>query len=268
MPLTIDELASILGMEVPDEDSTDWVLLNTALRTAWSDITTFLKFDPQITDYTEYLPNWDFQNSILSTTGYTSQNGMAFLERDSSPGLHHTRLQLSHTPVRQYLVDGTTPIKVFEDTSAQNDWADAFDADTEIQDFSPNFSKQSDIGSVCEDGILERINGSWTGESCSIKVVYAAGYTADEIANDFYGIVSAMITEASKRVHQISARQRSSAGFTGPLKSEKLGDYSYSTNSTIQNELQSTSGSGGSALSPSSKAALLQFVNFGALYAK
>lgn len=145
------------------------------------------------------------------------------------------------------------------------------------EDFWPQYDGQDSSGNpICRDGTLRSI-GRWPVEPGSVKIVYTAGYTLDELLGndtviDASPIYEAMIIEANRRAKEafLQAKQftagGSSLGFSsGEITSERLGDYSYNRGTS--------SGSRGSTsdrlhgnlygLTQQSRELLAPFINYG-----
>jgi hypothetical protein len=187
--------------------------------------------------HTEFLPQTNFRNTgrnvvweVNDTHAY--ERGVAESSSDE--------LQLSHLPVRSitslYLdYDGRAGTRV-----------GAFGVETLKvlgTDYWPNFDGVDSLGqSICRDGII-RSQGRWPDMAGSVKVTYVAGYTTQELHGqdsviNAMPILEAVIDEAVRRVIKQSTRKKNRfAGFVGPLTSESMGDYSYSSNGTMLDAL-------------------------------
>lgn len=217
----------------------------------------YLGYDPVQGTRTEYYPNLDIELGgrriweVNDTQAYTRTVGEATA----------TELQIRHVPIRSI-----TSLYVDYDGRA-GARSGAFPAGsqwTEGTDFWPNYdSVDSSSAKVCRDGIL-RSYGLWPTNPGSVKITYVAGYTDAELHGqdsviDASVIVDVVIDEAVRRFIKFDAmKKKSGAGFTGPLSSESLGDYSYSVDTSSRNELISKSD-----LTMESISKLDDFVNYG-----
>jgi hypothetical protein len=112
-----------------------------------------------------------------------------------------------------------------------------------------------------------RSQGLWPINPGSVKITYYAGYKAAELRGqdtiiDASPIWEVVCNEMSRRF--LTAKQKMKqqfAGFAGPLMSEKMGDYSYTSNGTL---LQSMIG--GYDLATESMQRLDDFVNYGLMF--
>ncbi len=214
-----------LSSSVTDEER---AIANQAIAKAEGAIRSFLHYDPVRKTHTEFYPQQDT----------SQQRGYSRWEAEGDQAIYRTvaraattELQLVHIPIREI-----TSINV--DYGAKSGTADdAFDSETlkvEGTDYWANYdSVDSDGNSVCMDGIV-RSYGAWPTTPGTVKVVYVAGYTEAEFHGqdgsiDVTPIWEAALNEACKRVRKImSLRKKAGVGFSpGSLKSEKLGDYSY-----------------------------------------
>ena len=136
---------------------------------------------------------------------------------------------------------------------------------TEGTDFWPNYDgADKDGNKMCKDGIIKNI-GSWPTTPGSVKLVYTAGYTDDELHGqggvvDASPITFAVLSESLRRAKKALVWKKTNAGYmAGPLVSEKLGDYSYRTDP----KLAYTMFGGLCGLLPESTSYLESFVNWG-----
>jgi hypothetical protein len=77
-----------------------------------------------------------------------------------------------------------------------------------------------------ESGGLIRSGRSWPSTPATVRVEFVSGFSAADLNGDFYDLKVAIIQEVAARWQ---ARQRIANPNTG-IKSEKLGDYSYTLN--------------------------------------
>lgn len=243
----ISEVLLVLGLSdsVTDEER---AITQASLIAASGAVSRYLHYDPQQKVHTEYLPNIDFslraRDAIWETT-----NNEAFIRRITEAASNE--LQVTHLPIRETDEDGNNPIDLritFDGRSGTRSGSfAAADQKVEGDDFWPNYESEDSNGiKVCRDGII-RSEGRWPSVAGSVKLVYVAGYTRMELHGqdtviDASPIYDSVIDESVRRVMKaFSRRKKAGAGFTGPFKKERLGDYMYETNDTILESLVGTS---------------------------
>lgn len=138
-------------------------------------------------------------------------------------------------------------------------------------DYWPNMNLQDSDGSqLCTDGIILSY-GLWPLARGSIKIDYTAGYLTKEFQGesnliDASPIWDATLVEAVRRLQEVFVnKKKTGVGFTsGPLQSERLGDYSYSIGGAGGRGSSADRKFGGvNDLLPESMAKLADFVNYG-----
>jgi hypothetical protein len=127
----------------------------------------------------------------------------------------------------------------------------------------PNFDLVGSDGKmICRDGVLRTI-GLWPTTPGTVKVQYTGGYTVSEIRGDDTILDASQIWEAAlaesvRRARRVLSQKKSRIGVqAGALKSEKLGDYTYTLDDASAKELS------GSDLLPRSMEQLHDFCNLG-----
>jgi hypothetical protein len=238
-------------------------ICSVALNRAEGAIKKYLKYDPVQRTRTEYYPQHDFENEAR-TAVWETEGTQAILRRRADAA--NNELQLQHIPIRSV----TTLAIDYDGRSGAKSGAFAASTEkTEGEDFWPNYDgNDGDGNSICRDGIIRSI-GSWATTPGSVKVVYVAGYTNDELHGqggvvDASPIVHAVISESIRRAKKaFLGRKSTSVGFTpGAVTSEKLGDYSVSYAGTGTSRLFS----GDWNLSPETMNELEGYVNWGWVY--
>lgn len=169
-------------------------------------------------------------------------------------------LQLQHIPVR-----GVPTIYRDYDGRFGNK-AGSFPAGSLITNGSDYWASYDIVDSqgngVCQDGII-RAMGLWPTQAGSLKVVYTAGYSDNELRGgdpllDASPIWDATLSEATRRARRILLEQKGSLGLgIGLLNSESLGGYSYSANPQATAFLMSAD------IAPENKIRLQPFANLG-----
>jgi hypothetical protein len=131
-------------------------------------------------------------------------------------------LVLTHYPVRDIT-------SVYEESGAYAGFGtNAWSSDALLSEGEDYFADYEFSG-FSRSGWLIRVGNSWPARARSVKVTYTAGYTADELKGDVTDlrldasdITQAIITATGEAYNlSIEVKDRS-----GPLKSERLGDYS------------------------------------------
>lgn len=233
-------------------------LAQACLRKAEAAVRRHLQYDPVYASRTEFYPTMDLNQAgretiwdVNSTHAYARQISEAATEE----------LQVRHIPIRQI-----TDLFIDYDARAGAK-AGAFAAETEKVegvDFWPNYDTVDSSGNkVCRDGIIRSI-GRWPVQAGSVKIVYTAGYTEAELHGedsllDASPIHEAVCDETTRRFLKIKQRAKKTlAGWAGPLASESLGDYSYSSNTSLLDSIVK-----GGDISLENESRLSEFVNWG-----
>lgn len=256
--VTIAEVLLELGLsnEVTDEER---AIIGTSLNRAEGAIRKYLRYDPVQRTRTEFYPqtnNYHLHKFVWEVTDVIAY-------QRSLTNANSEELQVQHLPIRNV----TTLAIDHDGRSGTRDGS--FGSETEKvegSDFWPNYDGvDGDGNSICRDGIVKSV-GLWSQASGSIKIIYDAGYTQDEFRGevplvDASPIWDAVVQEASRRTKKAFVWQKNSGtGFTsGPLSSEKLGDYSYRIDSTVSNSLFG----GRWDLLPETMQMLADYVNWG-----
>lgn len=230
-----NDVKSILGETGSDYDT----VITLSIFRAEGAVRRFLKYDPVRRSRTEYYPqsaSRDQPGKVLEAT----ETSAVFTSPETVRG---SELQLMNIPVRTNVA-----IQLFVDYDARaGTKANAFPASTEKTegtDYWANYDSQdSDGNKVCRDGII-RSFGLWPIEPGSIKVVYTAGYTDNELRGqdsviDASPIWDAALDEAVNRARRAIVQQKSATlGYAaGPKIEERLGDYRYRISDRLSREL-------------------------------
>jgi hypothetical protein len=255
----ISEVLILLGL-AESCPAMDRALALFCITTATGAVRRELQYDPVYASHIEFYPqagaNPAAGESVFDISGTT-----AFERRINSSA--SDVLQLQHIPVRSVV-----SLKVDYDGrfGTRSGSFGSSTAKTQGADFWPTFDRvDSDGNQLSMDGML-RSQGLWPQNPGSVRVEYYAGYKAKELRGQDSVIDASPIWEAAceevvRRFIKAKQRQRNSAaGFTGPLSSERLGDYSYTVNSGLVQTLL-----GNNDLLPESKEKLSPYVNFGML---
>jgi len=246
-----------LASSVTEEER---AIVTTAIRRAESSVIRHLRYDPVKQERTEFYP----QNStnLIVEQRILESNATVAYERNLSQGATD-ELPLRHLPIRSIS-------NLYIDYDAKSgSKAGSFAAESEKiegTDFWANYDLvDSDGNKVCSDGILRSI-GIWPLEPGTVKVVYTAGWTPEELHGqdgiiDAGAIADAVILEAVRKAKRsFTMKKKTQTGFTpGLFTSERAGDYSYTiSDKSADKELQL-----GSGLSSDAIEMLSEFVNWG-----
>lgn len=233
-----------------------------AVQKAEGAVRRFLKYDPVQASRTEFYPMQDF-DAAGGQAVWEVEGSSAYLRRLSQAATQE--LQVRHLPLRSI---PAIDLRIDYD-GRSGALAGSFAAETqktEGSDYWPNYDGlDSDGNRVCRDGVI-RSAGSWPVEPGSVRIIYTAGYTDEELRGqdsqvDASPIHTAALDESVRRAKRAFAlQQQGSIGLgLGPLTGEKLGDYSWQADASLTARLFG----GSNDLLPESTAALGPFVNFG-----
>ncbi len=255
------ELLSELGLTCCATNQ-EQQILERAIKRAEGAIRRHLNYDPEQRSHTEYYPGLNFSQTSRQSVWEVDGNE-AVLRRLSE--ISTDELYVRHLPVRR----STVP-QVFIDLDGRSGTTSgAFGTDTEKTegtDFWPNYDLVDSGGDeVCSDGII-RSYGRWPTTPGTVKIIYTAGYTSNELKGeddviDASAIWDATLYEATRIAKTAITQGKSSRlGFlAGPLESERLGDYSYKIGGNSASRLFG----GLYSLTPQTKEMLNEFVNYG-----
>lgn len=262
----ISEVLLVAGLSASVTE-TERAIVQEAIRMSEAAVIRHLKYDPVMRVRTEYYPQADFSPTGRQTVWEV--NATSAFQRRLSESSQDT-IQLKHLPVREFDEDGNNGIDVRIDYDARSGTRSGSFAAATLQvvgdDFWPNYTAVDSRGyKVCNDGLL-RAEGRWPGLPGSVQVIYVSGYTAAE----FHGqdsfinaapILEAVIGESVRRVTKAYSRmKKTGVGFgTGPFSGERMGDYSYTADSSVLSALIGA----GSDLMAETVDRLSEFVNFG-----
>jgi len=258
---TVAEVLADMGLSSPTAAET--AVVTACLGRAAAAVRRYLGYDPAYRSRTEYYPRMDYNRGLAGQV-WESEGGFAVLRQVQEAST--AELQLQHLPIRSI-----TSLRIDYDGRAGTKTG-AFAAETEKTegtDYWPNYDGVDDAGAkVCRDGIV-RSMGLWPTTAGSVKVVYAAGYTAQEFRGesntvDALPILETVVAEASRRARQVflTAKKTGVGWVSGPLSSENLGDYSYS----VDTGMAALVAAAGRDLTTDSKERLGPFRNMGLLY--
>jgi hypothetical protein len=254
------ELMLILGLSAAATEEERAVIQGAIVR-AEGAVKRFLGYDPVQRSRTEFYPR---RNLSLGRGDYIweTTTTQAYIRQVSDAST--SELQVQHVPIREVPAidlridyDGRSGTRV-----------GSFAAETlqvEGQDYWPNYEQlDGDGNGVCLDGIVRSV-GLWPLVAGTVRIVYTAGYSNDELHGqddvlDAGPIAEAVINEAKRRVEGAFVRMKKTVGWVaGPFSSESLGDYSYSIDSSLASKLYGDS----KDLTDQSRMALESFVNYG-----
>ena len=224
----VSEALLVLGLSgsVTEEER---AIVNDAIMKAEGAVKRYLHYDPVQALRTEYYPRADY--GPQSDEGVWEIAGdQAYLRRPATGAgdeLQVLRIPIRSSPAIDLRID-------YDGRSGAG--ASAFPLTSlkvEGVDFWPNYdSVDSDDNRMCRDGII-RSFGAWPTTPGSVRIIYTAGYTAEELHGqdsvvDAAPIVDAVIDETVRRVKKTYALMKQTSGWVpGQIKSERLGDYAY-----------------------------------------
>jgi len=252
-----------LGLSAESTDEEKAIVQQSVIR-AEGAIKRHLLYNPASASRTEYYPRQNLD--ALNRDVVWEVEGSQAIQRNRASVIGD-ELQLKHIPIRD-----TPAIDLRIDFDGRfGTSASAFPTETkktEGVDFWPSYDGiDSSSNKLCLDGIIRSV-GRWPSSPGSIKIVYTAGYTVAELQGqddliDASPIMDAVIEEALRRAKKVLVlwKKSSTVGHSsGTLKSEKLGDYSYSLNTASVDKMLISSGGG---ITTESKDKLASFINYG-----
>lgn len=257
----IDRSEVLLELGLQDSStSREDAIVDRAIQRAIGAVRNFLRYDPIQATRTEYYPTMD-SRAFGERAMYDIQGNQAHLETYAGDSLNE--LQLRHLPIRRI-----TELYIDYDGrfGAGSGKFGAGTLKTEGEDFYPAYDQHDSSGNkVCNDGILHS-QANWPVEAGTVKVVYVAGYSDEELRGqdsviDVSPIHFAAFAEAVRRsIAGFTVHGKSTRGFKpGPILSERAGDYSVTFDSTTAQRLYSSS----TELTGESREQLQPYVNYG-----
>lgn len=228
------ELRAVLGLTSSISDD-ERAMLALVLPGAESAVKRSLKYDPEQRVHDQHYPLHDQRVDVDAIWDKSDDTAYRVTGNQSSE-----TLQLQHIPIRSI-----TTIHQNEDGRfGQNS---QFDAD-DLLTAGTDYWLEAEEDNLCMSGMVYS-HGTWATTPGSIKVVYRAGYSPNELRGvadsaqtvdndgvitnvgvDGSGILRAVLLTGVKAMNTWAQNKKKTlAGFTaGPLSSEKMGDYSYS----------------------------------------
>jgi len=263
--VSIADILTFLGLASPTAQQT--TIATASLLAAQGAVIRHLHYDPRLLLQTEFYPRMN--SNPVSGEGVWETDATSAYFRNLTDAAT-TELQVARLPIREQDASSNS-IQVWIDYDARSGTRSGSFPDSSLKvegvDYHPNYDGVDSRGyKICKDGIF-RSEGRWPGLAGSVKIRYAAGYTAEELAGtdpiiDASPIREAVIDETVRRVHKTYSRMKKRTGFgTGALSSESLGDYSYSADGALLSQLVGS----GSDIMAETALKLESFVNFGAM---
>lgn len=222
MIVTEAELRVVLGLasSITEEERAVLMLVH---RESEQAVRKFLGYDPEQAERTVFLPRGDDLSVQYGTWDVNSTHAVF----DADGGTDE--LIAPHLPIRSI-----SSLKVDRDGrfGTRSGSFGASTAWTEGVDFYPMYEMEG----ICRSGII-KAQTSWPVVAGSVKLVYTAGLSADELSGnttnrlvDGSGIAQAVKLTAGRAMEvYMTKRKRGRAGWIGGnVTSESLGDYSYS----------------------------------------
>lgn len=229
------------------------------LQAATGAVVKHLQYNPVRSTHTEYYPQQDMRRGVGKQGVWEVNDTEAYVRQISEASTDE--LQITHIPIRSIT-------HLFIDYDGRfGTRSGSFGSGTEKTegtDFWAQWELTDSAGEkVCTDGII-RSEGLWPDLPGSVKIEYVAGYTdaelhgTDSVINAF-SILDAVLDETQRRVLKVYGRMKKRlAGFSGPLTSEGIGDYNYSSDAAALARLVS----GGMDLLPETQHKLQEFVRY------
>lgn len=263
---SLADLLILLGLSSPTASQS--ALAQISLQQAQGAVIRHLHYNPVLSVKTEYYPRMN-ANPVDGSGVWEVDADSAYFRNLNNAST--TELQLARLPIRERGAAAGSTISLWIDYDGRSGTRTGSFGDSTLKvegvDFHPNYEGvDSRSYKICSDGIL-RSEGIWPGLAGSIKVTYAAGYTAEEFLGtdavvDASPIREAVLDEAVRRVHKAYSRMKKRTGFgVGALTSESMGDYSYSADGALLQQLVGSS----SDVLPETALKLESFVNFGSM---
>lgn len=266
---TIVEISEVqlelgLGAAITDEELG---IIQQCLDKAEGSVKSYLQYDPVQAVRTEFYPLQNFMGSRHGRASVWETDATEAFLRDRT-GAASDQLQIRHLPIRFTDSAAANPIDLRIDFDgrfgAQSGSFAITTQKTQGTDYWPVYDGNDGDGIALSRSGNVRSIGRWPSEPGSVRITYVGGYTQPEFRGD--GLVDAspiwavVVDEVRRRVIKaFMQRKVTGAGFVPGLSSERLGDYSYTLDSGI---LQQIIG-GNWALSPESRQDLDTFVNYG-----
>ena len=206
-------------------------LLTTVRPYAEQAVKSYLRYDPEQKVHTEILPNarrTSDRDNLVDVSG----NKVIYF----GPSTANNMLAVKNLPVRDSNSTGVSDNpRVYEDYDAKFGQAtDAFAASTELTLGTEFFIEYEQIG-LSKSGTFIRVGGNWPSTYGTVKIVYTAGYSSDELAGTGGDVdasdikLATLITAAHIYKQAVLNGSSGAAGLvSGAITSESLGDYSYS----------------------------------------
>jgi hypothetical protein len=225
MLVTSAECRVWLGLDSITE--LDRALLEMLIPMACGAVRQHLMYDPESGERIEFYPRAENTGLTVEAEDITwdSNGTKAFL---SIAGRNNV-LQLEHLPVRSI-----SEVKV-DYNGGFGQESDTFGADT-IWTAGTDYFLDITRSGLSMTGHLMSYRG-WPLEPGTVKVTYTSGYSSDELAGrattriDASPIKNAALLTVAKafKTAKVQGKQGWGGFAAGPLNSESLGDYSYST---------------------------------------
>ena len=256
----ISEVLLILGLSASATDE-ERAVASLAITRAEGAVRRHLLYDPVQRSRVEFYPMVDY-NYQATVAVWESEGSQAILRRRARASTNE--LQVQHIPVRD---DPAIDLRIdYDARSGTRDGSFALETlKVEGSDFWPNYDGHDSSGNaLCRDGLMRSI-GRWPTSPGSVRIVYTAGYTPEELRGqdasvDASPIWDAVLEEAVRRTRKAFIEMKQGTGWmAGPLTSEKLGDYAYTISTPAANQLFG----GLWDLLPESREKLSEFINMG-----
>ncbi len=221
--LTADDIQRIIARVggAATIGSDDQVMIATDLAPrAQASVKTYLGWSIEQTSYTEFLPRID--QRLPEAPLESRQFGSLSIDGPILATTSNSELPLTEKYLRS--VTGVYENRsAFETDAVNGDW-------TNFQlTAGSDFTVDWDEPGLSFSSVLRRV-GSWPVKARSVKVIYVAGLSANELATDRFTDIkeAAMLTIQLWYLDAVAFRRKQGQEGSGLVKSESLGDWSIS----------------------------------------
>lgn len=214
-------LIKMNGFDLTAAESAVLTIMHSVMEQALKD---YIGYDIEQGEHTEFLPAQSSQFAVEGFTGAYEGSEAGALPVFEGQG-HWRELYIRHRPIRSFT-------SVHENLSAWDvsgvggtgDWPAAAVL-TEGSEFVADWEEPG----ICWSGKLIR-NGAWSRVARTVRVIYTAGLTEEELASNEYAVFRhAALFAVIANMHLLKALAKQSDGFKpGPITSESLADWSAS----------------------------------------
>jgi hypothetical protein len=218
---TLSDCRSWLGLSAP-YDANDTFVLNVLIAAVDRLFADFLGYSISQATRTEYYPprvNLNNRDNLVDGYERSGTNKVVPVDRYRN---ERRVLMLRHLPV-------TEIVSVYENPDAWLTHPASFPAEN-LLTAGDDYSLDIDQNGASQTGFLIRNTGPWSVAERCVKVTYTAGYTAEQLGEDFAELRMAFLNQVqvsfnTVKIHRMAGRV---GGMPGLIASESLGDWSAS----------------------------------------